>query len=335
MSQKAANLVSDQLRSFQIAPEEIEVLRGRLLLFPVITLFSSEPKFAALMAALGIHQEVGTINDQLARFIYDADSGEGVPRDRIRSELVEYRGYAGVRIWVAGHSRLELKLNGIRELMHPTFSFNPDGTIKQCVFFPESVAKIARLQGVELVLVREWALNTIFGGFDRNRQFYETNAWELVQNDALRYSGLLANKQIAFLGTHDLAAHVAGVEQSAIDDLQALGTEIRQRFERYFGQMKRPSVYSLVLPYAAGVILDDLAQPRNYGAPGRCFVLEWLMERLDRKTIDPSKPKLLMRFPDAYEKLIQLARDTDLERIQTETPALCRALVSELNRYAA
>lgn len=322
-------------RKFQLTLEEIEILRRKLLQLPVVSPFSSDPKFAALLAALGIHQEVGTINDQLARFIYDADTGHGVPGDQIRSEMIEYRGHAGVRIWVEGHLRLNLKLNGIRELMHPTFSFNPDGTIRQCVFFPESITKIARLQGAELVLVREWALNTIFGGFDRSKQFYETNAWELVQNDALRYSGLLANKQIAFLGTHDLAAHIAGVERTAINNLQVLGSETRRRFEFYFGQMRRPSVYSLVMPYAAGVILDDLAQPRNYGAPGRLFVLEQIMAFLDRRIIDPVQPKLLMRFPNSYEKLIQLAREIDFDHIQKETPGLCQSLVLELNQYAA
>ena len=322
-------------RSFRLNPEEVEALRVELLQLPAVTPILSESKLPALIAALGVQQEVGTVNDELARFIYDADSGEGIPKDVLQSELIEYHGYTGVRIWAIGHTRLDLKLNGIRELLHPTFSFNPDGTIQQCVFFPESIAKIAKLQGVDLVLVREWAVNTVFGGFDRGKLFYETNTWELVQNDALRYSGLLENRQIAFLGTHDLSAHIAGISRTAIDDLYLLGSETRKRFNRYFGRMKRPSIYSLVLPYAAGVLLDDLAQPRNYGSPGRQFVLEHVMDLLDRRTIDPSEPKLLARFPDSYEKLIQLARNTDFERVQREAPDLCRALVWEINQYAA
>lgn len=322
-------------RVYQPSPEEIEMLRGRLLQLPAVTPILAEPKLASMIAALGIHQEVGTINDELARFIYDFSTGEKISIDRICSELIEYNGYTGVRIWVDGHSRLDLKLNGIRELMHPTFSFNSDATIQQCVIFPESIAKIARLQGAELVLVREWALNTIFGGFDRSRPFYETNAWELVQNDALRFSGLLENRQIAFLGTHDLSGHISGISRTAIDDLQILGAGTRDRFERYFERMTRPSVYSLVLPYAAGVILDDLAQPRNYGSPGRHFVLERIMELLDRRVIDPTQPKLLTRFPDHYEKLIRLARETDFEKIRNGTSAHCEALVLEINQFAA
>lgn len=321
-------------RVFKPSAKEIENLRGRLLQLPEVTPLLTEPKLASIIAALGIHQEIGTINDELARFIYDADTSEKIPIGRIRSELIEYHGYVGVRIWVDGHSRLDLKLNGIRELLHPTFSFNRDGTIQQCVFFPESIAKIAGLQGAELVLVRDWALNTIFGGFDRSKLFYETNAWELVQQDAVRYSRLLENRQIAFLGTHDLSAHISGILHTPIDELQTLGSRTRQRFENYFGQMKRPSVYSLVLPYAAGVILDDLAQPRNYGSPSRQFVLECIMDLLDRRVIDPTESKLLTRFPDGYEKLIQLARETDFQKVQNETKALCRALVLELNQFA-
>ncbi len=93
--------------------------------------------------------------------------------------------------------------------------------MKQCVIFPESVAKIAALHDVELVVVREWAINTIFGGFDRTKLFYETNAWELVHNDSLRYCELLAARQIAFIGTHDLGAHVADIARPAIDALAA------------------------------------------------------------------------------------------------------------------
>ncbi len=324
----------NSFRSIQLSTEETEALRGRLLKMESVTPVLSDPRFCALIASLGIRQEVGTINDEFARFIYDDSTKTIIPRECLRAEIIEYHGFTGVRIWAEGYDRLDLKLKGIRELLHPTFSFNPDGTVKQCVIFPESVAKIAKLQGAELVLVSEWAINTIFGGFDRSKLFYETNAWELVHNDALRYSGLLESRQIAFLGTHDLTAHISGMSRLALDELQTLGAEALQRFHRYFGFMKKPSVYSLVLPYAAGVLLDDLAQPRNYGSPGRRFVFEKVMAALDRRMIDPAEPRLLTRFPDSYEKLIQLARDPDFGVIQSKAHSLCQSLIRELKQFS-
>lgn len=324
----------NDLRSFRLSTEEIEILRGRLLNLPSVTPIRSEPRFAATIAALGIQQEVGTLNDELSRFVYDADVGQVVSRNDLRAELIEYRGFVGVRIWAEKHARLELRLKGLRELLHPTFSFNPDGTVKQLVFFPMSLAKIAALQGIELVIVREWALNTIFGGFDRTRLFYETNVWELVHNDSLRYSELLEHRQIALLGTHDVSAHIAGALGTAMNDLQKLGAETRRRFKNYFGESKRHSVYSLVLPYAAGVLLDDLAQPQNYGSLGREFVLGKLLEILDSGVISASDPRHLFRFPDAYEKIIQIARHSDFNRVQLEAADLCVKLVEELQSFS-
>jgi len=319
----------NSFRPILLSPEEIEVLRGKLLSLDSVVPILSKPKLTSLISALGIHQEVGTINDELSRFIFDI-SGNPVPLESLRSEMIEYRGFIGVRIWAIGYEHLDFRLKGMRELMHPFFSFHEDGSIKQCVLFPESVAKIVKLQGAELVLVREWAMNTIFGGFDRSKRFYETNAWELVHNDAVRYSGLLENQQIAFLGTHDLAAHISGIHESAITHLKSLGAETKKRFNSYFGLMKKPSIYTLVLPYAAGVILDDLAQPANYSSSGRRFVFDRIMAALEQKIIDPSIPKILARFPLAYEKLINLARNQDFDLIQKTADSLCLELIHEL-----
>ena len=314
--------------------EDVEILRERVGLSASVLRFEDDPKFCARVASLGIHLEVGTINDQLADFLYDLDTGLPLSRASLRSEIVEYRGFVGVRIYSMGTHRIDLRLKGGRELLHPTFSFHPDGSIRELIFFPESIAKIVRLQGVELVLVREWALNTIFGGFDRSRRFYETNAWELVHNDTLRYSGLLRDRRIALLGTHDLTAHVAGLERDAVDELQVRGEETHRKLRTYYGAVKKPSVYSLVLPYAAGVLLDDLAQVGNYGAESRRIVFSEIMELIERRATDPKDDRLLAKFPSAYESLIALARLPDASRVRREVSALGQKLVEELRSFS-
>jgi hypothetical protein len=322
------------LKAIELSAEEAQNLRGRLLQLAPVTPILDEPVLTSILASYGIQQEVGTVNDEMARFIYDHDSGHRVARDRMRAEVVRYRGFTGVRIWAEGHERLDLRLRGLRDLLHPTFSYHPDGSVKQLVLFPESIAKIAQLHGAELVVVREWAMNTIFGGFDRTKLFYETNAWELVHNDSLRYAGLLEKRQIALIGTHDLSAHVAGMKRSAIDALQALGAESKRRFERYFGQTSDPPVYTLVLPYAAGVLLDDLAQPANYDSIGRRLVFDEVMRALDERAIDPTERRLLTRFPEGYERLIQMARDPDSEFVRDNAKEVCDALIRELELYS-
>ena len=315
--------------SVNLKPLEIQALKVKLLKLAPVTPLLAEPKFAALVAALGIQQEVGSLNDELSRFIFDA-AGAMIPRECLKAEIIDYRGFIGVRIWADGYDRLDLRLKGLRELLHPSFSLHTDGSVRQCVFFIHSLAKIAKLQGAELVLVREWAINTIFGGFNRNKLFYETNVWELVHNDSLRYAELLEKKQIAMLGTHDLTAHLSGISATAIEDLQILGSQTRQRFLSYFGLMKKHSVYTLVLPYAAGVLLDDLAQPKNYSSSGRRLVFEILMRALDQRKINPAEPRVLLKFPEAYEKLINLARSADFALIQAQALPLCHKLIQEL-----
>jgi hypothetical protein len=54
------------------------------------------------------------------------------------------------------------------------------------------------------------------------------------------------------------------------------------------------------------------------------------MNAIGSRKIDPAKPRLLTKFPDAYEKLITSARDADSETARTEAPLICQNLISEL-----
>lgn len=330
--------MNTKLRRFEFAPGEKDLLRSQLLkrqeITPVLADRKEDREFASLVISLGIHQEIGTIHDEISKFLFDGTTGARIPLDRMRSELVDYRGYRGVRIWAEGVQSLDPRVQGMRELIHPKFSYDPEGRIHSLVFFPEVIARIAALNGAELVLVRPWANNTIFGGFDPEKPYYEANFWELVNVDALRYAGLLEKKQIAFLGTHDIVSHIAGITGTGMVELSARGREVRELLENYFGEAKRPRPYGLVLPYALGLLIDDLAQPMNYLHPGRALVVSLLMDAIRNRRIDPSEDRILMKYPRAYEKLIELARQAAHEEVLAHAPRLVDELIHGLRELS-
>ena len=321
-------------RSLIISPAEKAILRREFLKTPEVVPIAADPKFFSFVAALGIHQEIGTIHDELSVFLFDERTGRKIPRETLRSELIEYEGYAGVRIWAEGFDRLDPRVRGMRTLLHPELSHGKDGFIRQLVFFPEVIAKIARLEGAELVSVRPWGINTIFGGFDQSKSYYLGNMFEFINLDAIRYSRLLEKRQIVFLGTHDIVSHIAGIKNSAWPELEARGRAAREVFETYFAGISRPVPQSLILPYALGMLLDDLAQPMNYESGSRRFAVDILMEAIRSRRVDPRSSAYLLKYPPAIEKLILLARADDMEETRSKAAGVLAELLSEIQAHS-
>jgi hypothetical protein len=321
-------------KSLWISPEDKEVLRKEFSKTPEIVPLSSNPKFFSKIVSLGIHQEVGTIHDEFSTFLFDARSGKKIPREALRSEMIEYQGYTGIRIWADGYESLDPRVQGMRTLMHPIFSYDARGEIHQCVFFPEVIIKVAALEGAELVSVRPWGINTVFGGFNPTRSYYEGNMWEFINLDALRYSRLLEKRQIVFWGTHDLVSHIAGVRKDAWPELEARGRTARILFEDYFKGTGRPVPFSLVLPYALGMLLDDLAQPMNYQSESRQHVVELLMNAIKTRRIKPDSKRYLLKYPPSVERLIALARADDVQKTRKQAAQVLTDLISELYTYS-
>lgn len=294
----------------------------------------NDPSFAGLVVSLGIQQEIGSIHDQLADYIFDPDTQILVPRSVLRAELVKLRDKVGVKIWAEGFSALDIRIAGFRSLLHPDYSFNPNGSIRECVIFPESVAKIAALEGTEVVLVRPWGLNTIFGGFDVSKPYYETNMWELANYDTRRYAKLLKNRQVAFLGTHDLVSHIAGLKKAAWSELQLRGEKSFDLLEAFSLESKKLQPYALVLPYLLGVIMDDLAQPANYESWSRKYIFDLIFNSIQRRDIGSRESRLLFHFPPAYEELIDLARSEDIRAVEERAPAVFGQLIKELRQFS-
>lgn len=321
-------------QSLQISPEDKLILRSRFLKTPEITPFSADPKFFSLVASLGIHQEIGTIHDEFSVFLFDERTGQKIPREKLYSELIKYQNYIGVRIWAEGFDRLDPRIQGMRTLLHPEFSYDKHGYIYQCVFFPEIITKIASLEGGTLVSVRPWGINTVFGGFDPTKSYYEGNMFEFINIDAIKYSRLLEKRQIVFFGTHDIVSHIAGMQKSAWPELEKSGKAARILFENYFAGIFRPVPYSLVLPYALGMLLDDLAQPMNYHSQSRRFVVELLMQAIQSRKLDSKSTAYLLKYPPSLEELIVLARADDFAQTEKKAEDLLESLISEVNSHS-
>jgi hypothetical protein len=309
---------------------EIALLRRKFEKLDEVTSFNSDPKLAAKIASFGIFREIGTVNDELARFIFDVETATPIRLESLKADLVEWNGLFGLRIFSVDSDRLELRTKGFYEVVHPHLSANEDGTLHSLFIFPEIINKIAQSEGIELVLVKSWGTNSIFGGFDPSKGYYQTNFWEIENNDALKFSNLIRQGQVAFMGTHDLVAHIAGIDQSHWPLLKKNADRVYEAIDSYFKSTPKPSISALILPYTIGVVLDDLAQPPSYSSKNHIAVLDELLWKISRNEIPPNLPTLLTQFPESFQKIIDLSRTPNIEQNPAEIRTTINSMVQEI-----
>ena len=312
------------------ASEEITNLRRRFLNLPEVTSFDFDVDLASQIASYGLYREIGTTNDELARFIYDANVSAPIRLNSIKKTLVKWHGLYGVKISSTDSTRLELRTRGFYDVVHPGLSYNSDGTLHSLYIFPKIINKISKQQGIELVIVKSWGKNSIFGGFDPAKGYYQTNFWEIENNDVLKFSNLTRKGQVAFLGTHDLIAHIAGIDGGHWPLLKQIASRVFESISSYFGSVKTPSVSSLILPYTIGVVLDDLAQPPSYGSRNHIAVLEKLLHRLYTNEIPANLRSVLTHFPDSFQTIINLSRQPGIENSPDTITTSINSLTKEI-----
>ncbi len=306
--------------------EEVALLRRRFENLAEVTSFDADIKLASRVASYGIFREIGTVNDELARFIFDFETAKPVRLESLKAELIEWNGLFGLRVFSTDCQRLELRTKGLYDVVHPEISKNEDGTLQSLYIFPEIINKIAQSEGIELVLVKSWGANSIFGGFDPSKGYYQTNFWEIENNDALKFSNLIRQGKIALMGTHDLVAHIAGLDKGHWPLLTVNAERVYQAIRSYFMSASRPSISALILPYTIGVVLDDLAQPPSYSSKNHIAVLDELLLKISKNEIPANLPTLLTQFPGSFEKIIKLSRTPNIE----QQPTVIKAAVSEM-----
>lgn len=321
------------LETHPFTARAIDRLRSEFQNLSDVTLFSDIPKLASEITSLGILREVSGPNDELARFIFDAPSGALVPRESLKAEIIKWNGFTGVRIWSTQSTRLELRTPSFKDLLHPLFSYNDDGTIQQLVLFPEIISRIAKTQGVDTVIVKRWASNTIFGGFDSSKGFYQTNFWELENNDTLLFADLTRKGQVAFLGTHDLIAHICGINNKSWVLLKQQADLVFHAIRNYFKNVDKPSIASMILPYTIGVVLDDLAQPPTYGSASHFAFLDVLLDSLYCQAIAPDLKTILTEFPSGFEHIITGSRNQEIGKDRYQVLSLVETMIAQIKQH--
>jgi len=318
--------------------EEVSLLRRRFEQLDEVTSFDSNIELASQIASYGIFREIGTINDELARFIFDAETAMPVRPESLKASLVKWNGLFGLRIFSLDSQRLELRTKGFYDVVHPQLSKNKDGSLHSLFIFPEIINKIAQSEGIELVLVKSWGTNSIFGGFDPSKGYYQTQFWEIENNDALKFSDLIRQERLALMGTHDLVAHVAGLDQRHWPLLKKNAQRVYEAISAYFKSSSKPSISALILPYTIGVVLDDLAQPPSYSSKNHIAVLDELLLKISKNEIPANLPTLLRQFPESFQKIIELSRTANMEQNPSEIKSTIHKLVQEIlsaSLYAA
>lgn len=319
--------------AYKLSITEIENLRIKFNTFSEVYSFSSDIKFASEIACYGMYREIGTVNDELARFIFNENSGKPVRLTSLKAELVVWDNLFGIRIWSTDTQNLELRTPGFYDVVHPQLSRNEKNELHSLYIFPEIINKIANASGVELVLVKSWGLNSIFGGFDPSKEYYQTNFWELENNDVLQFSELIRNSQIAFMGTHDLIAHIAGIDGSHWSLLKNKADETFITISKYFNSVKKPSIAALILPYTIGVVLDDLAQPPSYSSKSHIAMLDKLLDCLKLNRFPAGISNFLTEFPENFQEIINLSRTAGIEndphRIQLAIDQLIQEILKK------
>lgn len=316
----------------RFSAEDISILRKLFMSLSETTSFNDTIKLASKIASYGIAREVGTVNDELARFIFDSKTGAPIRVSSLSAEFVEWNGLFGLRITSKDSQRLELRTKGFYDVVHPRLSVNKDGTLHSLYLFPQIINKIAESQGIELVIVKSWGMNSIFGGFDPSKSYYQTNFWEIENNDALKFADLVRHGQVAFMGTHDLVAHIAGADQSHWPLLKQNAHRVFEAIDSYFKSSVKPSISALILPYTLGVVLDDLAQPPSYSSKNHIAVLDELIRKIEKKDIPANLPTVLTRFPDSFQKIIDLSRVKGIEERPQEIKDVVNSMVQEILR---
>lgn len=325
-------------QEFLVTPDLTRGLATKLKQKPEIFTYASDPLLASLVCCLGLQYEIGKVGlDRLSNPLgvsfetettSDADSsdntatGSAAGADTVacaspswHSQIISHGKEIGIRLWIPGVSEFSPRHEDFQHLLHP-FSLSPDGKLHQIVLFPSQIARRYEHKGLQLVIVRDWALFAFLNG-DANVNYFKTNRWEIENNTARLQVELMARNQVAFSGTHDLADHLLGGNGEGFSLHQKFYQNIHTRYMRLLPLHKN---FSLVLSYLIGVLLDDMVQPVWYGSENHRLIVERTLELLEKSASLPQDlPEIFL--PDSFHSLVKCLRErhtAELERHLTK-----------------
>jgi hypothetical protein len=241
--------------------------------------FEEDPIVASLCTCLALQFEMGNEKfDRLSGFL-------GVdPPSAWESEIFVSNGEVGIRFWRQDGKPLQPLHTDLRFLLDPS-SIDENGNLSRAVIFPSRVARHYAKLGFQLVIVRDWILNSALSAGEATVAYLHTNEWEVRNRIAVMQAELMVRREIPFFGTHDIVDHLFALDASGYSKLRPLHQQAATTFSRVFDcaqQDTKGSRPHLLAAYLVGVALDDLAQPRWYGSPSHAFVVDTLLAELER-----------------------------------------------------
>lgn len=300
-------------QTFEVSEAMAEGLARKLEAKEDIFSFRSDPLLASLVSCLGLQFELGKPEQDRASFFLGVDLTEAAANPW-RTEIIALGEHLGLRAWIPAREELAPIHEDLRLILHPLSMEN--GRLSQLVIFPMQVAEAYSARGIELVVVREWALSA-FLSRSRNLNYQKTNKEEIESHITLTQLRLMRARQLAFTGTHDLGDHLLGGHSEGIAASDALLADIEMVFAKVFAPGAKRRRSALVVSYLIAVLLDDLVQPQWYGSAGHTLVARRalaLLEVLERRDDIPA-----IFLPQSFHALIAKLRGrnaslADLER---------------------
>ncbi len=251
----------------RLKQESLERLRAELATKSDIISFQSDGKFCSFLACVGIQFELQHEKwDRLSAPL-------GVSREILNCQMIAKDEYFGVVFTRKDGKEFLPDHPSLKDLIDPS-SLDENRCLTRIVIFPEKVAEDFRERGLELVIVRDWVLDSFLTNQPSYNYQFASEA-EMDSKSALRQAQLLSQRQLSFSGTHDLADHLLGVDPSQLFQNEEVFRMSLHKIQKHQDQK--------LLTYTMGVVLDDLAQPIWYQSSKHLQALEELSQRLETR----------------------------------------------------
>lgn len=160
-----------------------------------------------------------------------------------------------------------------------------ESELKRIVIFPLEVASRFKKLGIQLVIVRDWILQTAL--HDQGLaplNYFICNESEQEMVIGATQAQLMKNYNLPFFGTHDIVDHLFGLNRINFESSQKMASKVLPTLLSLQQNRERAEAVELKMAYASGVLLDDLAQPKFYNSSKHFEALELLDEALKIKS---------------------------------------------------
>ncbi|MBT4763263.1 MAG: hypothetical protein HOO06_16330 [Bdellovibrionaceae bacterium] len=300
-------------KPFDVSEEKSKQLREMLKAKPQVFSLEEEPVLGPLLTCLGLQFELKNkcLNRLNPYFEVPCETNW-------QSEIFSEDGNIGIRLWVEGVTQLMPKNKDFAYILDAS-SFDKNGILNELVIFPLNVYEHFRQMGMELVIVKDWVLDTFLCSEEDRVNYLIVNSHEVKSKTAMIHTSLVAERKFPFSGTHDIVDHLIAFNEEGFQQ----NLPIIKKANRVFAEIKDDHLSSmqLVVSYLVGVIVDDLAQPRWFGSNKHINLADILLDNL--KSLKNSA-EISLELPPWANLLIEQLRDQDKTWVDMEETFLER-----------